>query len=181
MFGVDFFELAIIFGVALVVLGPKRLPGLVTKVGRMVGKARAMARQFREQLENEINLDELNKMTETRAKASGTETPPAGTPPPPPEFTGEPLPPLVVDPGIEGTAPDVHASPAPTPLDDTYSHAHATGDAPMPFVYENEFAPAPPEVVQYEMALPEPSQGSPHEAAPEPAPVKTGESHERQA
>ena len=42
-------ELAIIFGVALVVLGPKKLPGLVAQIGRWV------ARQFREQLESEVN------------------------------------------------------------------------------------------------------------------------------
>jgi sec-independent protein translocase protein TatB len=48
-------ELAIIFGLALVVLGPKKLPGLVQQIGRWVGRARHMARQFREQLESEVN------------------------------------------------------------------------------------------------------------------------------
>ena len=48
-------ELAIIFSVALVVLGPKKLPGLVQQVGRWVGRARHMARQFRDQLEQEVN------------------------------------------------------------------------------------------------------------------------------
>ncbi len=48
-------ELAIIFVVALVVLGPKKLPPLVQQVGRWVGRARHMARQFREQLEQEVN------------------------------------------------------------------------------------------------------------------------------
>ena len=51
----SFSELAIIFGLALVVLGPKKLPGLVQQVGRWVGRARHMARQFREQLEQEVN------------------------------------------------------------------------------------------------------------------------------
>ncbi len=48
-------ELAILFGLALVVLGPKKLPGLVQQIGRWVGRARHMARQFREQLEQEVN------------------------------------------------------------------------------------------------------------------------------
>ncbi len=48
-------EIVITFGVALVVLGPKKLPGLVGQVGRWVGRARVMARQFREQLEQEVN------------------------------------------------------------------------------------------------------------------------------
>ncbi|MEY2854450.1 MAG: hypothetical protein RL030_1582 [Pseudomonadota bacterium] len=91
MFGVDFSELALIFVVALVVLGPTRLPGLVRKVGLWVGKARGMARQFREQLESEVNLDELNRMTEARAKDARATTPPPAYPPPPPEFGGEPM------------------------------------------------------------------------------------------
>ena len=85
MFDVSFPELLVIFVVALVVLGPTRLPGLVSKVGRWVGKARTMARQFREQLENEVSLEELNRMTEAQTKA-------AKNPPPPPGFNGEPAP-----------------------------------------------------------------------------------------
>lgn len=54
MFSIDFPEIIIIFAVALVVLGPKKLPGAAAKVGRWVGRARSMARQFREQLEQEV-------------------------------------------------------------------------------------------------------------------------------
>jgi Sec-independent protein translocase protein TatA len=38
-----------------VVLGPKKLPPLVQQIGRWVGRARHMARQFHEQLEQEVN------------------------------------------------------------------------------------------------------------------------------
>lgn len=55
MFGIDFSEVLLIFAIALVVLGPKRLPGLAQRIGRWIGRARAMARQFREQLEAETN------------------------------------------------------------------------------------------------------------------------------
>ena len=48
MFDFGFQELILIFVVALVVLGPKRMQQLATTVGRWVGKARGMARQFRE-------------------------------------------------------------------------------------------------------------------------------------
>jgi len=58
MFGIDFPEVLIIFGLALVVLGPKKLPGVAAQVGRWLGRARAMARQFREQLEQEVNTVE---------------------------------------------------------------------------------------------------------------------------
>jgi sec-independent protein translocase protein TatB len=53
MFGIDFSEILVIFGIALVVLGPERLPKLAATIGRWLGRARAMARQFREQLEQE--------------------------------------------------------------------------------------------------------------------------------
>ena len=55
MFEVGFTELLLIFAIALVVLGPQKLPKLAQQVGRWVGRARAMARQFREQLEEEAH------------------------------------------------------------------------------------------------------------------------------
>jgi Tat protein translocase TatB subunit len=53
MFEGRFPELLIIFVVALVVLGPQKLPQVASLVGRWLGNARAMARQFRDQLEEE--------------------------------------------------------------------------------------------------------------------------------
>ncbi|HYK24672.1 MAG TPA: Sec-independent protein translocase protein TatB, partial [Steroidobacteraceae bacterium] len=58
MFSIDFPEIVIILGVALVVLGPKKLPVAAAKIGRWVGRARTMARQFREQLEQEVSSAE---------------------------------------------------------------------------------------------------------------------------
>jgi sec-independent protein translocase protein TatB len=55
MFEVGFTELLLIFALALVVLGPEKLPKLAQQVGRWVGRARAMARQFRDQLEEEAH------------------------------------------------------------------------------------------------------------------------------
>ncbi len=42
-------------------LGPEKLPRVVSEVGRWVGRARAMARQFREQLEEEVQLEQARK------------------------------------------------------------------------------------------------------------------------
>lgn len=53
MFEVGFSELLVIFALALIVLGPEKLPSLVAKLGHWAGRARAMARQFRDQLEVE--------------------------------------------------------------------------------------------------------------------------------
>ena len=42
-------------------LGPEKLPRVVSEIGRWVGRARAMARQFREQLEEEVQLEQARK------------------------------------------------------------------------------------------------------------------------
>jgi Tat protein translocase TatB subunit len=62
MFEVGFTEIVLILGIALLVLGPQRLPKLAADLGRWAGKARAMARQLRSQLEQEAGaLNDLRK------------------------------------------------------------------------------------------------------------------------
>jgi Tat protein translocase TatB subunit len=86
MFEGRFPELLIIFVVALIVLGPHKLPEVASLIGRWLGNARAMARQFREQLEEEAqNLK--------RPVVDPTPPPPPPPPPPPvtPSASAEPL------------------------------------------------------------------------------------------
>ena len=83
MFGVDFSEIALISLIALVVLGPAKLPQVVQTIGKWVGRARVMARQFREQLEQEAN--EIKRATDTRSNppapaAAATAAPAAAEP-----------------------------------------------------------------------------------------------------
>ena len=78
----DFSEILIIFGLALVVLGPKKLPGAAAQIGRWLGRARAMARQFREQLEEEVNSVK-NFDTPPKTPSPPLYTPPVYTPPAP--------------------------------------------------------------------------------------------------
>ena len=61
MFDFGFSEVLLTSVIALIVLGPEKLPKAASQVGRWVGRARAMARQFREQLEEEVNLETVKK------------------------------------------------------------------------------------------------------------------------
>ena len=85
MFEVGFTEIVLILGLALLVLGPEKLPGLAQKVGRWTGRARAMARQLRTQLEHEVTLEELSRSKPMHTSSSSTTAEPttsASTPPP---------------------------------------------------------------------------------------------------
>ena len=92
MFEVGFTEIILILGLALVVLGPEKLPGLAQKVGRWTGRARSMARQLHAQLEHEVTLDELSKTkpmqagTPEASPSTSTGSAPVAEPPPPTGF-----------------------------------------------------------------------------------------------
>jgi len=131
---IGFGEIVLIFGLALVVLGPEKLPRVAAQVGRWIGRARGMARQFREQLEEEVNFEEARK---ARPPAV---TPPAAAaiPPPaevplPPASTAEVSPPLVADPPPVADAPQEPLAQAEQPVyPDHYSHAHPTDSQGRP-------------------------------------------------
>ena len=81
MFEVGFSEIVLILGLALLVLGPEKLPGLAEKVGRWTGRARAMARQLRTQLEQEVTIEEMAKSRPMQSPKSEPEpTAAAATP-----------------------------------------------------------------------------------------------------
>lgn len=58
MFEVGFSEMVLIALVALLVLGPNKLPKLARDVGRWVGRARQMVRQMQDQLDHEARVTE---------------------------------------------------------------------------------------------------------------------------
>lgn len=69
MFEVGFQELVLIALLALIVLGPEKLPKLAAQVGRWTGRARGMARNLRQQLEAEVSYDDLLKQKQAAEDA----------------------------------------------------------------------------------------------------------------
>jgi sec-independent protein translocase protein TatB len=86
MFDIGFSEILLIFGLTLVVLGPDKLPQVARTIGRWAGRARAMARQFRDQLEAETDNLKVD------LNPSPPPSPPPPPPPPPPASAAAPPP-----------------------------------------------------------------------------------------
>jgi sec-independent protein translocase protein TatB len=104
MFDIGFSEILVIFILALIVLGPEKLPRVVREVGRWVGRARAMARQFQEQLEDEVDTDRNRT-----ARRPEPVRPVGGTPPPLPPDNTDPVP-ASVDPWQTAAPPPPEAA-----------------------------------------------------------------------
>jgi sec-independent protein translocase protein TatB len=114
MFEVGFTELLLIFALALLVLGPQKLPKLAQQVGRWVGRARAMARQFRDQLEEEAHTLET-KMSIDPGIDTSLDKRDAGPGPAPPAQSAPPAPPAgapVTEDAEDFYPPEHHSQPA---------------------------------------------------------------------
>ena len=61
MFDIGFSELVLVAVIALLVLGPERLPTAARTAGRWVGSARRLVSQINQEVEKQIKLDELRE------------------------------------------------------------------------------------------------------------------------
>ncbi|WP_217540531.1 Sec-independent protein translocase protein TatB [Vibrio metschnikovii] len=61
MFDIGFWELVLISVVALVVLGPERLPHAIRSVAKFVATAKGMANSVKEELAQELKVQELQE------------------------------------------------------------------------------------------------------------------------
>ena len=62
MFDFGFWELVLVMIVGLVVIGPKRLPRVAAQVGEKVGRLRALMHQFRQNVQQELQAEELKRI-----------------------------------------------------------------------------------------------------------------------
>lgn len=62
MFDISFMEILVISIVALIVIGPERLPGLARTVGHLYARLRGFVYSVRTDIHNEMRMEELKKM-----------------------------------------------------------------------------------------------------------------------
>jgi sec-independent protein translocase protein TatB len=62
MFGIDFFEFMVIAVVALIVLGPERLPKVARTVGLLLGRFQRYVNDVKADINREIHLEELKRL-----------------------------------------------------------------------------------------------------------------------
>ena len=139
MFGISFSELLLVGLVALLVLGPERLPGAARTAGLWIGRLKRSFNAIKQEVEREIGADEIRRqlhnehilsMEEEAKKILAPLQPTV-----PPVVPTEP----VAAPEAAPVAPLAHpepASPAPTSLSETEAgpapHAPAPHDPTLP-------------------------------------------------
>jgi sec-independent protein translocase protein TatB len=127
MLDVGFSEILLTSAIALIVLGPERLPKVARQVGNWMGRARAMARQLSEQLEREVSAEELMKTNKSSER------------PKPAPMTGDPAP------YDTSRFPSSHTAVDPPPPEVTPAASTAYSAAPGAAPSGADWHPAPPE------------------------------------
>ena len=68
MFDVGFWELTLIAVVALIVIGPERLPKVARTAGHWIGRGRRFVASVKADIDREIKAEELKQILEDQAK-----------------------------------------------------------------------------------------------------------------
>ena len=65
MFDIGFSELIVIAVVALLVIGPERMPGVARTVGALLGRAQRYVNKLKADIQNEVDLEEFKRIKST--------------------------------------------------------------------------------------------------------------------
>ncbi|HCI2467642.1 TPA: Sec-independent protein translocase subunit TatB [Pseudomonas aeruginosa] len=137
MFGISFSELLLVGLIALLVLGPERLPGAARTAGLWIGRLKRSFNTIKQEVEREIGADEIRRQLHNEhilsmereaqkllAPLTG-QNPPQETPPPAAESPAPsvPTPPPTSTPAVPpadaAAPPAVAASTPPSPPSET--------------------------------------------------------------
>lgn len=141
-------EIVVIGTVAVIFIGPKELPGALRAAGHWIGKARTMAREFQNNVDDmirEADLDEVKKQVQSAQSlaSGGISTAIQNTIDPKGELkaqveTALAPPPALPAPTPESTLPPAQSEPAPAPV---LAEAPKSPDTAAPA----QIPPQPPE------------------------------------
>lgn len=73
MFDIGFLELMMIGLVALVVIGPERLPRVARTAGRWIGRARRAVTSVKQEIDRELRLEELKETLRKQGNSEALE------------------------------------------------------------------------------------------------------------
>ncbi len=150
MFDIGFWELLVVAVIALIVVGPDRLPGLVRTVGRWMGRARHYAGMLRDEFEREAaRAEELKELMQMRIELEERERALAAKRPGVP-VDGRPQTPSASDdsaPAGEEARPSPAVAPEGQSTDGATAAAELNASASMPALKPEE-----PEAVPREKA-----------------------------
>ncbi len=172
MFGISFSELLLVGLVALLVLGPERLPGAARTAGLWIGRLKRSFNAIKQEVEREIGADEIRRqlhnehilsLEEEARKIMQPQQPPAAPVAPATPAPTEPAAETPVSPAPASTTP-----PSP-PVMGAASPAQSADIGPAAPAESASVTPPP---VHVESAAPAPSPVGPG-SAPAPAPVTT--------
>lgn len=71
MFDIGFTEIMVVMLVALLVIGPERLPGLARKAGLLMGKAKRFISSVKADIDRELAAEELKRIIQEQKEAGG--------------------------------------------------------------------------------------------------------------
>jgi sec-independent protein translocase protein TatB len=74
MFDIGFWELVLIGIVALLVVGPERLPRVARSAGLWIGRARRTLSSVKAEIDRELKAQELREILQKQAKSNPLET-----------------------------------------------------------------------------------------------------------
>ena len=172
MFGISFSELLLVGLVALLVLGPERLPGAARTAGLWIGRLKRSFNAIKQEVEREIGADEIRRQLHNEHILSlEEEARKIMQPQQPPAAPIAPATPAPTEPAAETPVSPAPASTTPpsAPVMGAASPAQSADIGPAAPAESASVTPPP---VHVEPAAPAPSPVGPG-SAPAPAPVTT--------